>query len=228
MFKCRIYKMNKRIENNSSIAMVLMAMLFLSCTDTYKRVGQEATKTVYPQGIGENFVLTHTEALERIEAEDRKSSKVISVLTSAISEDFTNLTFPYRTFPAGLVLDIYDDLNQKSIIKADYGIIYSVTNLIDLQGNVVIEGHDGKKLEAPQLFYDQANEWIFTQEKFKYTNPEEGTVMDGEGMDLKNDKGLSYISAHKTYGLMSIKEDRESDAKAVNDKVDDEKVDEND
>lgn len=189
--------------------MVLMAMLFWSCNDTYKRVGREAKKNIFPQGIGENFVLTHTETIENVEAEDTNSSKVISVLTSPISEDYTNLFFPYRTFPKGLVLDIYDDLNQKSIIKADYGIIYSATNLIDLRGNVVVEGHDGKKLEAPQLYYDQGNEWIFTQEKFKYTNPEEGTVMDGEGMDLKNDKGLSYISAHKTYGLMLIKEDKE-------------------
>lgn len=200
--------MNKFLENNIlSIAMIFMAMLFWSCSDTYKRVGDEAQKKIFPQGIGENFVLTYTESKEKLEPEDSKSSKVISVLSSPISEDFTNLIFPYRTFPDGLVLDIYDAENRKSVIKADYGIIYSATNLIDLQGNVVVDGHDGKKLESPQLFYDQTNEWIFTQEKFTYTNPEEGTIMDGEGMDLKYDKSLSYVSAHKTYGLMLIKDE---------------------
>ncbi len=198
--------MDKIIKYTTGIAMVFMAMLFLSCSDTYKRVGAEATKVVYPQGVGEHFVLWHTEAGENIDPEDIDSTKVISKLTSPLSEDFTNLSFPYRTFPKGLVLELFDGLGQKSVIKADYGIIYSATNVIDLRGNVVIEGHDGKKLQAPQLFYDQANEWIFTQGKFTYTNPQEGTIMDGEGMDLKNDKGLSYISAHKTYGLMSIKE----------------------
>lgn len=187
--------------------MIFMAMLFLSCSDNYKRVGEEAQKNIFPQGIGENFVLTYTEMRENLEPEDAKSSKVISVLSSPISEDFTNLKFPYRTFPNGLVLDIYDAENNKSVISADYGIIYSATNLIDLQGNVVVDGYDGKKLESPQLFYDQTNEWIFTQEKFKYTNPEEGTIMDGEGMDLKYDKSLSYVSAHKTYGLMLIKDE---------------------
>ena len=187
--------------------MIFMAMLFLSCSDTYKRVGDEAQKKIFPQGIAENFVLTYTETRENLVAEGAEPSKVISVLNSTISEDFTNLKFPYRTFPDGLVLHIFDADNQKSIIRADYGIIYSATNLIDLQGNVVVDGHDGKKLEAPQLYYDQVNEWIFTQEKFKYTNPDEGTIMDGEGMDLKYDKSLSYVSAHKTYGLMLIKDE---------------------
>lgn len=194
-------------KTNLSIAMIFMAMLFLSCSDTYKRVGDEAQKKIFPQGIAENFVLTYTETRENLVAEGSEPSKVISVLNSTISEDFTNLKFPYRTFPDGLVLYIFDADNQKSIIRADYGIIYSATNLIDLQGNVVVDGHDGKKLEAPQLYYDQVNEWIFTQEKFKYTNPDEGTIMDGEGMDLKYDKSLSYVSAHKTYGLMLIKDE---------------------
>lgn len=188
-----------------SIAMIFMAMLFWSCTDNYKRVGREATKTVFPQGIGENFVLTYTETIENLEPEDSMSSKVISVLKGPIHEDYTNLVFPYQTFPNGLEMDFYDDQNQKSTVTADYGIIYSATKLIDLQGNVVIEGHDGKKLEAPQLFYDQDNEWIFTEEVFKFTNPDDGTIMDGEGMDFN--KELSFLNAHKTYGLMTIKEE---------------------
>jgi len=194
-----------KYKNILSIAVIFMAMLFLSCSDTYKRVGDEAKKKVFPLGIGENFVLTYTEAKDKMEGEDTENSRVISILTSPKSEDFTNLIFRYRTFPDGLMVDFFDDDNQKSKIIADYGIIYSATNLIDLQGNVVIESHDGKKLEAPQLYYDQANEWIFTQNKFKYTNPEEGTIMDGEGMDFN--KNLSFLKAHKTYGLMLIKED---------------------
>lgn len=190
-----------------SIALIFTAMLFFaSCTDSYKRVGEEAKKTIFPRGVAENFVLTYTEAIENLETEDVQPTKVITVLTSPISEDFENLIFPYRTFPNGLLVDFYDDENQKSIVKADYGIIYSATNLIDLQGNVVLETHDGKKLETSQLFYDKNNEWIFTQEKFKYTNPEEGTIMDGEGMDFNKD--LSFLNAHKTYGLILIKEEK--------------------
>ncbi|MEH6682140.1 MAG: LPS export ABC transporter periplasmic protein LptC [Sediminicola sp.] len=182
-----------------------MAMLFLSCKDNYKRVGDESVAVIFPQGVAENFVLTYTETVEEVGSEGAEGSRVMAVLTSPESEDFDNLSFQYRTFPKGLQLDFYDEQNNKSIIKSDYGIIYSNTNLIDLQGNVVIETHDGKILETPQLYWDRSNQWIFTQAKFKYTNPEEGTLMDGEGMDFNQD--FTFLNAHRTYGLMSIKEE---------------------
>ncbi len=179
----------------------------MSCGDDYERVGEEAVKPIFPQGVAQNFTLTYTETLEAMNAQDSAKSKVIAVLSSPISEDFDNQAFKFRTFPEGLKVDFFDDKNQKSVITADYGIVYSQTNLIDLQGNVVIETHDGKKLESEQLFFDRKNNWIFTEAKFTYTNPEDGTVMDGEGMDFNKD--FSFFKAHKTFGLMTIKEKEE-------------------
>lgn len=177
----------------------------MSCGDNYKRVGEEAVKPIFPQGVAQNFTLTYTESIEELSSQDSSKTRVIAVLTSPISEDFDNQSFKFRTFPKGLKVDFYDDKSQKSIITADYGIVYSQTSLIDLRGNVVIESHDGKKLETPQLFFDRKNNWIFTEETFTYTNPEDGTVMDGEGMDFNKD--FSFFKAHKTYGLMTIKEE---------------------
>ncbi len=189
-----------------SIAMVFtVAIFFYSCQDTYQRVGDEKQIEVYPQGVAQNFELTYTETTEELESEDEGNSRVIAILKSPISEDYDNMLFKYRTFPKGLEVEYFDKDNKKSTIQADYGIIYSQTNMIDLRGNVVIETHDGKKLEAPQLYWDRREEWIFTQEKFKYTNPEDGTIMDGEGMDFNRD--FSFFNAHRTYGLMTIKED---------------------
>ncbi|NAY92119.1 LPS export ABC transporter periplasmic protein LptC [Muricauda sp. JGD-17] len=181
-----------------------VAILFISCEDDYKRVGEEAVKPVFPQGVAKNFTLTYTEAVKELNTQDSSRSRVIAILTSPVTEDYDNQNFKFRTFPEGLKVDFFDENDQKSVIIADYGIVYSQTNLIDLQGNVVIESHDGKKLETPQLFYDRKNNWIFTEETFTYTNPEDGTVMDGEGMDFNKD--FSFFKAHKTYGLMTIKE----------------------
>jgi len=185
-----------------------MALFFSSCTDTYKRVGDEAVKKIYPSGVAQDFVLTSTETDDKEEIDNkeaRRQSRVVVVLKSPLCNDFDNLEFPYLTFPKGLLVEFFDEKGEKSTISADYGIIYSKTNLIDLQGNVIIETSDGKRLESPQLYWDRANEWIFTQEKFTFTNPEDGTVMDGEGMDFNRD--LSFFNAHRTYGLMSIKEE---------------------
>ncbi len=182
-----------------------MAILFIGCKDNYKRVGEEAIKKVYPQGVATNFTLTYTEATKEMGTLDSATTRVIAVLKSPINEDYDNLSFKYKEFPEGLALDFYDEKNQKSIITADYAIIYSQTNVIDLQGNVVLEAHDGKKLETPQLYWDRKNKWIFTEAAFTYTNPEDGTVMDGEGMDFNRE--FTFFSAQKTFGLMTIKED---------------------
>lgn len=182
-----------------------MAILFLSCKDNYKRVGEEKATNIYPQGVAENFVLTYTEAVKEMSTQDSSRSRVVTILKSPINKDFDNLRFGYKEFPKGLHLDFFDEKDQKSTIDADYAIIYSKTSVIDLQGNVVLTSHDGKILKTEQLYYDRFNKWIFTEEKFTYTNPEDGTVMDGEGMDFNKD--FTFFNAHKTYGLMTISED---------------------
>ncbi|MDO1512342.1 LPS export ABC transporter periplasmic protein LptC [Maribacter confluentis] len=199
-----------QIFNYRSIAVVYtMAMLFLSCGDNYKRVGDEAVKKVFPRGVVEDFVLTYTEAPVKLGSEDTGTSKVLAILSGPIRENYDQLSFPYQTFPEGLLVEIFNEKNERTTIEADYGILYSATSIVDLRGNVLIKGDDGKKLETSQLYYDRGNEWAFTQEKFKFTNPDDGTVMDGEGMDIQKD--LKYLNAHKTYGLMLIKEEKEQE-----------------
>ena len=187
-----------------------MAILFFSCADNYKRVGDEAIKKIFPGGVAEDFILTYTETAPDKLGDSQEgiiASRIVAVLTSPISNDFDNLDFPYRTFPEGLMVEFYDDQGAKSTVTADYAIMYSYTNLVDLQGNVVIATSDGKTLETPQLYWDRAGDWIFTQQKFKYTNLEEGTIMDGEGMDFN--RSFSFLHANRTNGLMSIKENRD-------------------
>ena len=196
----------KTVDTFKSIAVVVsMAMLFLCCTDNYKRVGDEAKKQVFPQGVAKNFTATYTEAQQKLTSEDTGSSKVLAVMSGPLRNDFDNLMFPHQTYPEGLLIEVFNEQDQKTTIEADNGIYYTATGIVDLQGHVVIKGHDGKKLETPQLYYDRSNEWAFTENKFTFTNPEDGTVMDGEGMDIKKD--LSFLNAHKTYGLMLIKEE---------------------
>jgi LPS export ABC transporter protein LptC len=190
----------------SIAGVVTMAMLF-SCQDGYKRVGDEAIKRIVPQGIAKDFVLTYTEIPKKITSEDIGTTRVMAVLSGPVRKDFENLNFPYQTFPEGLLLEIFNEKEERTTIEADYGIFYSATGVVDLKGNVIIKSDDGKKLEAPQLYYDRTNEWAFTQEKFKFTNPEDGTVMDGKGLDIKKD--LSIMNAHKTFGLMLIKEQKD-------------------
>lgn len=193
-----------RLNIFKSIATVCTVAMLFSCKDYYEGEGEEKQKKIFPKGVARNFVLTYTESIKEVNNKAESPSRVIAVLKSDVNEDFGNLSFPYQTFPEGLVIDFFDKDNNKSVVTADYGIIYAATNLIDFRGNVVIDTHDGKRLETPQLFWDRASEWIFTQEKFKFTNPEDETVLFGEGMDFN--KEMTALNAHKTTGIVTLEE----------------------
>src|SRR5680860_1364353 len=97
-----------------SIAMTcVMAILFFSCSDNYKRSGEEKVPMVYPMGIAEDLTFTYTETKTELDSEDSTSTKVIAVLRSPLRKDYTNLEFPYQTFPDGLVVDFFNDEGQK-------------------------------------------------------------------------------------------------------------------
>ena len=66
---------------------------------------------------------------------------------------------------------------------------------------------DGKRLQTDQLYWDRQSDWIFTEGRFTMTNPEEGTVLNGQGMDFNRD--FTYFNAHKTGGEMLVKEEEE-------------------
>lgn len=165
------------------------------------------TPKYYPQGIARDFELIYSEVPRELSSQDSAYTRKSIILRSPLNENYDNLDFKHQIFPEGLTLIIYDDQSQESRVKADYGIVYSQTNLIDLRGNVRLDSHDGKILETQQLYFNRTDGWIFTEQAFTYTNPEEGTVMDGVGMDFNRD--FTYFQAARTNGVIAISEENE-------------------
>ena len=62
----------------------------------------------------------------------------------------------------GCMVEFFDEERKKNKVTANYGVIYNDTGLIDLQGNVVVVTSDSTELTADQLYWDQANNWVFT------------------------------------------------------------------
>ena len=54
-----------------------------------------------------------------------------------------------------------------------------------MQGNVKIRNDDGQLLETDQMFYDQMNEWFYTEKSYKFTDPKGNST--GEGVDFSKD-----------------------------------------
>ena len=59
----------------------------MGCGDRYERVGEEAIKKNYPQGVATNFTLTYTKARKEMTTLDSSDSRVIAVLRSPLNED---------------------------------------------------------------------------------------------------------------------------------------------
>ena len=111
--------------------------------------------------------------------------------------DYSNLEYGFNEFPKGVDVTLLDEGGKKSYVEADYAITYSKTDIIDLQGNVKITSSDGKVLETPQLYYDQNNEWFYTEKKFKFTDGEVG-YLEGPGIDFSKD--FKVFSMQKNTG----------------------------
>ena len=179
------------LDITKSIAVLMsMAMLF-SCNNDMRNLQQLSIQKKFPQGEAFDFKLVYTD-----------STKVIAVVTSKLNKDFTNQRMPYSEFPEGVKVEFYDQARHKNIVEANYGIIYPSSDMVELRDNVVLTTYDGKKLKTSQLFWDQKEDWIFTDREFSFTDETKGTVTNGIGMDF--DKKFSTVKAHKTTGILAI------------------------
>lgn len=113
------------------------------------------------------------------------SGRITAVLVSPKMLDYSMVEFPFTEFPDGIDLTLYDAKGKKTYVKSNYASSFKGTDLIDLQGNVRISNDNGDLLQTEQLYFDQKNEWFFTQKKFKFTSPK--GVTNGQGIDFSKD-----------------------------------------
>ncbi|MGH2665745.1 LPS export ABC transporter periplasmic protein LptC [Flavobacterium sp.] len=164
-------------------------LFFVSCEDNINEVRKINSKELNPVGEATDFDLKYTE-----------SGKIKAILVSPQMLDFSHLEFPFTEFPKGVKVTIYDDQENKSLVTSNYAISYSGSNIIDLSGKVKITTYDGKTLETEQLYYDQKNEWFFTQKAYKFTD--NGNVIEGLGIDFSKD--FKTLDTQQITGVYSL------------------------
>jgi len=160
-------------------------VLYSSCESNFKEVQKSTFSEFVPSGEAEKMNLKYTD-----------SGRITAILKSPKMMDYTNVDFPFTDFPKGIDLTLYDKNSKRTIILADYATSYKATNIIDLSGNVKISSQDGQILETEQLYFDQKNEWFFTEKKFKFTDVK--GISNGQGIDFIKD--FKVINSQKITG----------------------------
>lgn len=172
------------------LVILAVAMLW-RCEGNIKDVQKINFAEFTPSGEADTINLKYTD-----------SGKIKSILISPKMLDYATVEFPFTEFPKGIDVTLYDNKvpPKRTFIKSDYAISFKGTNIIDLRGNVRITSEDGQLLETEQLYFDQKNEWFFTEKSFKFTDPKSGSTT-GEGIDFNKD--FKKVNFQKVRGLVN-------------------------
>jgi LPS export ABC transporter protein LptC len=166
----------KLLKKNAiyTLVKVLAVTLFFGCESNFKEVQKSNFTEFVPSGEAEKINLKYTD-----------SGRITVILVSPKMKEYANIYFPFTDFPKGIDVTLYDKNKKRTTILADYATSYKSTNIIDLVGNVKITSQDGQILETDQLYFDQKNEWFFTEKRFKFTDPK--GISNGHGIDFSKD-----------------------------------------
>ena len=171
--------------------MVMAITLLLGCESNFKEVQKINFSEFVPSGEADKINLKYTD-----------SGRITAILVSPKMREFASVDFPFTEFPKGIDVTLYDINGKKTFIKSDYATSYKLTNIIDLVGNVKITSQDGQTLETEQLYFDQKNEWFFTEKSFKFNDPK--GVSNGQGIDFSKD--FKVINSQRIAGELESSE----------------------
>ncbi len=171
--------------------MAFAVTLFFGCESNFKEVQKINFTEFTPSGDADKVNLKYTD-----------SGLIKVVLISPKMLDFATVAFPFTEFPKGIDVTLYDDKGKKTRVTSNYAVSYKQTSIIDLQGNVKIVSEDGQMLETEQMYFDQKNEWFYTEKKFKFTDLK-GTS-NGQGIDFSKD--FKVINSQRIKGEIESSE----------------------
>ena len=183
--------MKRAIKNSIPLLALLFCLMVASCESNFKDVQKMSVSEFTPSGDADSINLKYTD-----------SGRITANLISPKMLDYATVEFPYTEFPKGMHLTLFDKNGKQTLIDANYAVSHKATNIIDLQGNVRISSQNGDLLETEQLYYDQKNEWFFTEKKFKFTSPK--GVSYGEGIDFSKD--FKKVNSQKISGQVQSSE----------------------
>lgn len=192
--------MQKLKQMYKSVLTILIVITLFSCESNYNNIKKLGLSDGAPIAEGKDINFKYTD-----------SGKLVTNLLTPKLLDYSNLDFPYKEFPQGIEVRFWDKKGKKNTVTSNYAIQYENTGLIDLRDSVVLITSDSVVLKANQLYWDQKNKWVFTDEpyqiKFKDGSFNNGAV----GFDSNQD--FTVFLSRKNQGVQLIDKKEMEDGK---------------
>lgn len=156
------------------LSTAIAVVLLFGCESNFKEVQKSNFAEFTPSGEADSINIKYTD-----------SGRIKSILISDKMLDYATVDFPFTEFPKGVNVTLYDENGKRTYVTSKYAVTFKNTDLIDLQGNVKITNETGQLFETEQLYFDQKNEWFYTEKRYKFTDPK--GLSFGEGVDFSKD-----------------------------------------
>lgn len=154
---------------------ILIAITLFACEGNYKNIRRLNLADGAPVAEGKNIDVKYTD-----------SGKVVTNLLAPLLHDYSGRDFPYQEFPEGIEVRFWDEEGKKRTITSKYAIRYEETGIVDLREEVVLITSDSLILNAQQLYWDQKNQWVFTDKPYRIRF-KDGSYNDGARFDSSED-----------------------------------------
>ncbi|WP_051907761.1 LPS export ABC transporter periplasmic protein LptC [Flavimarina sp. Hel_I_48] len=176
--------------------------LFFACGNNAEELQRFSQRTDGPAAKGEGIVLRYTD-----------SGKVKATLKTPYMLDYGISEFPYQEFPDGIDVTFVSDDDKENYITSNYAKLFKQTNLVDLRNNVVLIMSDSTILRTSQLYWDQRNNWVFTNRAYTI-NFQDGSFNNGNGFD-SSENFKNFLSSGNQ-SKMYIKEGKNTKSDSLN------------
>jgi LPS export ABC transporter protein LptC len=176
--------------------------LFFACANNSGELQRFNQRAEGPAATGAGLVLRYTD-----------SGKVVATLRTPKMLDYSISEFPYQEFPEGVDVTFVGDDKKENYITSKYAKLFKQTNLVDLRNNVVLILSDSTTLRTSQLYWDQRNNWIFTDRTYTINFPD-GSFNNGQGFD-SSENFKNFLSSGNQ-SKMFVKEDKNAKRDSIN------------
>lgn len=174
MFKNNTHKIYKNI-----VAFLGLAIFFslTSCEEDLTKVNQNKNKN-FPSRITYNANIT------------RMDSGMVKVRFKApLLEEYEFIDTPYAEARKGLYLEFYDSKKPKvpGRLWSKYAKIIEKKQFYEARGNVKVINNEGQTFVMQSIFWDKANQKMYTRDTVFITDKDGSTSVSAGGMKAKDD-----------------------------------------